>query len=79
MADMLKTLNGRPLLCVACNYFELQSASGGGCDSCGYGGDPGSAVCDKGHWSVENGYGAAESFAKEIWRAQDCADFKERT
>jgi len=75
--DALKTLNGRPLLCVACKHFEVESESGGGCESCGWGSTVASSYCKLGHWSIENSEGPGR-FATELWRAQTCPDFLAR-
>lgn len=75
---ILKTLNGRPLTCIACEEFTLVDANGGGCDSCGYGSQPASVGCALNLWNIENGSGSVQEFGHEIWRAQTCPDFKPR-
>lgn len=66
--------NGKYATCIACTHFEMRGG-GGGCDTCGYGGEP-EAKCGKGHWNVDPTW--EKEFAAEIHRAQECADFRGR-
>ena len=68
-----KTLNGRPLLCIACHHFEMTEMEHSGCETCGD--SPAAIFCKKAHWHMYAGEGGPPAFNKNIWKAQDCTDF----
>lgn len=69
-------------LCVFCKHMEFDwDAGGGGCETCGYGGEGSAAMnCTKGHWQVDlSGYHENEGlkgYRENIVQAESCRDFK---
>ena len=65
-------------LCVFCKHLIWDySAGGGGCETCGYGGE-GEAkfVCGKGHWSWGE-YQEIQEYRKNLLTAVTCKEYNE--
>ena len=64
-------------LCVFCEHLKWDySAGGGGCETCGYGGEGNAEMdCHKGHWSW-GGYDDMPEYREKILTAATCPDFK---
>lgn len=68
-------------LCIWCAHMEHEySSGGGGCETCGYGGEGQSEmVCAKGHWNEDIGSYSARNlrdYRVKILRALTCKDYK---
>lgn len=66
------------LMCIHCEWNEARQGTGGGCETCGYGGDhgdPSSLLCKKGHFKVEHPEQDKSAIAADINKAATCPDF----
>ena len=69
-------------LCCFCKHmdFNYEKASGGGCDTCGYGDDEGRTdmVCQKKHWNIGIAWGLT-GYREKIKAAETCPDYEQAT
>lgn len=65
-------------LCVFCEELDFDyEASGGGCNTCGYGGEGKTEMgCNKGHWDADIEYGLKD-YRKKILTAKTCKDYSQ--
>lgn len=68
-------------LCVFCAHMEWEheKATGGGCETCGFGADEGKdeMVCTKGHWRESAHYSEfLKDYRKKIRIAETCKDYE---
>ena len=65
-------------LCVFCKELDFDyDAGGGGCPTCGYGGEGHADMkCTKGHWEADIAGGLLD-YREKILRALTCSDYSQ--
>lgn len=65
-------------LCVFCEHLKWDyEMGGGGCETCGYGGEGNAEMsCHRGHWNW-GGYAELKDYREKILTALTCPDFKQ--
>lgn len=65
-------------LCVFCTNLDFDYESGGGgCPTCGYGGEGRAGMsCLKGHWNVNIEW-SLKDYREKILEAGNCADYRQ--
>jgi hypothetical protein len=65
-------------LCVFCEHLDWDyDSGGGGCETCGYGGEGNAEMrCGKHHWAW-GGYAKLVDYRQKILKAVTCKDYKQ--
>ncbi len=75
--NLLNVGNNVEILCVFCIELEFDYEEGGGCPTCGYGGEGKAEMnCKKGYWKEDIEYGI-NAYREKILTAKTCKDYKQ--